>query len=675
MNQINTSHKTSAIENIERNPQPEVAEAIKNIRQKGANIAAVFKSLSPNLQNNVSVATEAIRYSSPGIVPNVFQQLSSQMQNNISVATEAIRYSSPDIVPNVFQQLSSQMQTKSIALIALGRNSEVYEHLHATLKTDLDIIRQVLVSSTGKAFCKHNMQALSKHRDYRMIVGLALQSIPSNDSDREMQKILKRLDQNMQRDPVIAGIINTKKNPQKFQEMEDSNAKKVSIAIQTLKKSEDAEQTFLSLPAEIRNHPQVVVEVLRRSGNVKNTFLSLPAEIRNDYRFASIAIRKDYTIYKDLSQELQENPVMIETTLMASKGKVFFTHPNSCMINNPKLLECAWNQIQSNRMGHFSTQRTLIYQMASSATRVNPIFIQCLLKNMSDRDRWDLYRIRGAQDLAYVVPILEGSSSSNAVSIFIDTGGRLAGNREVILPLVGRAAAHAIPRIWKEISQEMQEDPEIIICVLSKMSELCFDPYCRDVINSISKDVWKDKNVMIRLLERSSGDWPCFSIIDKMDAQLKDDIDIFKLASPKISSGNQRLLLSKTGSKIKDNRQFIQFLLRQSFDRGAVLSIFEWMSPNLQCDQEVVSWFVQQVPAIIEEYGLKDNKRIVLACVEKQGLALQYVGPLMQNDPDVVLAAITQNRAAAAFVGGEAKKDPRVSELLKSFNATNGSSS
>lgn len=65
------------------------------------------------------------------------------------------------------------------------------------------------------------------------------------------------------------------------------------------------------------------------------------------------------------------------------------------------------------------------------------------------------------------------------------------------------------------------------------------------------------------------------------------------------------------------------------------------------------------------EESLKNDKNLQQKIVEKDGLALQYLNIRWQRDPDIVLAAVRQNKGAYIFAKESAKTDPAVREALK----------
>jgi hypothetical protein len=62
---------------------------------------------------------------------------------------------------------------------------------------------------------------------------------------------------------------------------------------------------------------------------------------------------------------------------------------------------------------------------------------------------------------------------------------------------------------------------------------------------------------------------------------------------------------------------------------------------------------------------LRGEKRIVLAAVLNDGMALELASPSMRNDEEVFVTAVRQNRNAIRYLGHEYLSRVKLSEIME----------
>lgn len=114
------------------------------------------------------------------------------------------------------------------------------------------------------------------------------------------------------------------------------------------------------------------------------------------------------------------------------------------------------------------------------------------------------------------------------------------------------------------------------------------------------------------------------------------------------------------GPHARTNVDFVISLLK-NFPK-----VFFFIDATLRKSSEFLLRAMTESPVVIfcMDESLKNNKTLQKEIVEQDGMALQYLNIHWQRDPDIVLAAVRQNKAAFAFAKGTARTDSLVLEAL-----------
>jgi predicted patatin/cPLA2 family phospholipase len=111
-------------------------------------------------------------------------------------------------------------------------------------------------------------------------------------------------------------------------------------------------------------------------------------------------------------------------------------------------------------------------------------------------------------------------------------------------------------------------------------------------------------------------------------------------------------------NELRNNKKFILEVIKK-YTQKYENSILQFVNEDLQNDKDIVFAAVIQngVALRFASKELRNNKEVVLAAVKNEGWALTYVSDELRNDEDVVVAAVTRHGYMLEHVSEELKND------------------
>ena len=124
----------------------------------------------------------------------------------------------------------------------------------------------------------------------------------------------------------------------------------------------------------------------------------------------------------------------------------------------------------------------------------------------------------------------------------------------------------------------------------------------------------------------------------------------------RLESAGRFLLRQPKFAELRGVKSFMSRIVEHSGDA------LEYAGPKLKKDREIVLAAVKQQGYALKyaDPELKKDREIVLAAVKQNGTLLYYADPELQKDREIVLAAVTQIGLALEYADPELKKNSEI---------------
>ena len=165
-----------------------------------------------------------------------------------------------------------------------------------------------------------------------------------------------------------------------------------------------------------------------------------------------------------------------------------------------------------------------------------------------------------------------------------------------------------------------------------------------------SDDLKNDKDVVLAAISQYGG---ALSYVG--DELLKNDKEVVLIATRKDPS-----TLREVSDEFRNDKEIVLNILKNNSD--AFGDWLQYVGPNLRGDKELMIKMAKKYyhAALYASDELKKDKDFMLAAVKKYGPMLQYASDELKKDKEVVLAAVRQYGGALLYANDELKKDKEV---------------